>query len=118
MQKQTAQNSDSTSPLKALQIARQVSVIKRAVLHNVEHGIVDMPAKGLLPSLFTASLHKESVDRLNKKLEDYDVRVDAYKINVRGKDVDRIAVTHLDNKLVRPSPAYQTALQTRHLTHA
>ena len=108
MQKQT----DSNSVLKALKIARQVRAIKRAVLHNVEHGVTDMPARGLA-SPFTLSLHKETVDRLNKKLEDYDVRVDSYKLNVRGKQVDRIAVTRLDNAMVEPSPAYQTALQAR-----
>jgi len=108
MQKQT----DPNSPLKALKSARQVRAIKRAVLHNVEHGVTDMPARGLA-SPFTLSLHKETVDRLNKKLEDYDVQVDSYKLNIRGKLVDRIAVTRLDNTLVEPSPAYQTALQTR-----
>jgi hypothetical protein len=112
MQKETVQKTDNTSPLEALKIARQVRAIKRAVLHNVEHGVTDMPARGLA-SPFTLSLHKETVDRLNKKLEDYDVKVDAYKLNVRGKLVDRIAVTRLDNALVEPSPAYQTALQTR-----
>ena len=35
MQKQTDKNSDSTSPIEALKIARQVRAIKRAVLHNV-----------------------------------------------------------------------------------
>lgn len=108
MQKQT----DTNSPLEALKIARQVRAIKRAVLHNVEHGVTDMPARGLA-SPFTMSLHKETVDRLNKKLEDYDVQVDSYKLNIRGKLVDRIAVTRLDNARVEPSPAYQTALQTR-----
>ncbi len=112
MQKQTEQNSDSASPLAALKIARQVRAIKRAVLHNVEHGVTDMPARGLA-SPFTMSLHKETVARLNQKLEDYDVKVDAYKLNIRGKLVDRIAVTRLDNALVEPSPAYQTALQNR-----
>lgn len=117
MSKQTYKNSEPISPLKALQIARQVRLIKRAVLHNVEYGVTDMPAKGLA-SPFTMSLYKETVDRLNKKLEDYDVRVDSYKLNVRGKLVDRIAVTHLDNARVEPSPAYQTALHARHLEGA
>lgn len=112
MQKETAQKTESTSALEALKIARQVRAIKRAVLHNVEHGVTDMPARGLA-SPFTMSLHKETVDRLNKRLQDYDVAIDSYKINVRGKLVDRIAVTRLDNALVEPSPAYQTALQSR-----
>lgn len=109
MQKQTDTN---TSVIDALKIARQVRAIKRAVLHNVEHGVTDMPAKGLV-SPFTLSLHKETVSRLNNKLKDYDVQVDAYKLNVRGKEIDRIAVIKLDDSLVEPSPAYQTALQSR-----
>lgn len=117
MRTQKDQNSDTNSPLKALKIARQVRAIKRAVLHSVEHGVTDMPARGLA-SPFALSLHKETVDRLNKKLEDYDVKVDSYKLNIRGKLVDRIAVTRLDNALVEPSPAYQTALQTRLTTSA
>ncbi len=112
MQKQTEQSESSVSAIDALKIARQVRAIKRAVLHNVEHGVTDMPAKGLA-SPFTLSLHKETVKRLNEKLEGYDVQVDAYKLNIRGKEVDRIAVVKLDDSLVEPSPAYQTALQTR-----
>lgn len=110
MQKQT--DTDNTSVIDALKIARQVRAIKRAVLHNVEHGVTDMPAKGLA-SPFTLSLHKATVSRLNKKLSDYDVQIDAYKLNVRGKEIDRIAVIKLDDSPVEPSPAYQTALQAR-----
>lgn len=110
MQKQT--DTKNTSVIDALKIARQVRAIKRAVLHNVEHGVTDMPAKGLA-SPFSLSLHAETVKRLNTKLKDYDVQVDAYTMNVRGKEIDRIAVVKLDNSIVEPSPAYQTALQTR-----
>jgi hypothetical protein len=113
MQKQTDKSSESI--LEALKIARQVRAIKRAVLHNVEHGVTDMPARGLA-SPFSLSLHKETVDRLNKKLDNYDVQIDSYQLNVRGKLVDRIAVTRLDKALVEPSPAYQTALQARMTT--
>lgn len=110
MQKQTETN--DVSVIDALKIARQVRAIKRTILHNVEHGVTDMPAKGLA-SPFTLSLHKETVSRLNKKLKDYDVQVDSYKLNVRGKEIDRIAVVKLDDTPVEPSPAYQTALQAR-----
>lgn len=112
MQKQTEHSESSISVLGALKIARQVRAIKRAVLHNVDHGVTDMPAKGLA-SPFTLSLHKETINRLNKKLQDYDVKVDSYKLNIRGKEIDRIAVIKLDHSIVEPSPAYQTALQSR-----
>lgn len=112
MQKQTKDSETSVSTIDALKIARQVRAIKRTVLHNVDHGITDMPAKGLL-SPFGLSLHRETVNRLNNKLKDYDVQVDTYKLNIRGKEIDRIAVVKLDDSLVEPSPAYQTALQSR-----
>ena len=117
MQKQTDHSETSINAIAALKIARQVRAIKRAVLHNVDHGVTDMPAKGLL-SPFSLSLHKETVNRLNSKLKDYDVQVDTYKLNIRGKEIDRIAVVKLDNSLVEPSPAYQTALQSRFTTMA
>lgn len=110
MQKQT----NDISPLEALKIARQVRAIKRAVLHNVEYGINDMPAKGLVNPFAKPELHPKALPELNKALEAYDVKVDAYKMRVK-KDtyIDRIMVTHLDNNPVKPSPAYQAALQTR-----
>lgn len=115
MQKETIKTNSLTSPLQALRIARQVRAIKRSVLHNVEHGTMDVPAHGILhiPGK-TYKLHNGSVDSLNKQLAEYDVRVDAYKMKVRNKLIDRVVVTHVDNKLVEPSPAYQSALQSRH----
>lgn len=100
-------------------VARQERAIRRAVLHSVEHGVTDIPAHGIIHLPFkNYQLFKGTLSRLNKKLEAYDVRVDAYKMNIRGKLKDRVVVTHLDNKAVRPTPAYQTALQSRMLSAA
>lgn len=100
-------------------IARQERAIRRAVLHSVENGVTDIPAHGIIHLPFkNYRLFKGTLTRLNKKLEAYDVCVDAYKMNVRGTLKDRIVVTHLDNKAVQPTPAYQTALQSRMMSAA
>lgn len=98
----------------AIRVNRQTRAIKRAVLHNVEEGVTDMPAHGIIHLPFKKySLHKGTLEKLNEILEDYEVRVDAYQLKIRETYVDRIAVTHLDKAIVEPSPAYQSALQTR-----
>lgn len=119
MQKETNQKPEEITSLQAIRVARQVRAIKQAVLHNVDHGITDIPAHGIVhvPGK-NYRLLRGTLDRLNKKLEEYEVRVDAYKMNIRGKLVDRVVVTHLDNKLVEPTPAYQSALQSRYLSAA
>lgn len=117
MESKTKTVNTSFNVIHVARVAKQERAIRRAVLHNVEHGITDIPAHGILhlPGK-NYKLLQGTLDLLNEKLQDYEVRVDAYKLKIRNKYVDRIAVTHLDKKLVEPSPAYQTALQSRYLS--
>ncbi len=95
-------------------VNKQVRAIKRAVLHNVELGMTDMPARGLMSLPFGKhEIRRGTIEQLNEKLAAYDVRVDGYRMKIRDTYVDRIAVTHLDKGVVEPSPAYQSALRMR-----